>query len=144
MVTEKTISCVIDTKVEKTLLSFPHAEKVEIIDKYNIETGVTLTADGVSTEVKNLAEVFAGKDMPTFDPSAQWELPTELFGVRPAETRKRLASLSTPTRDGVGRSSVALSPDANLLERLRSRLPSSRRRLRRRGSSASGAGSARG
>ena len=140
----KTISCAIDGKAEKTLLRFPHSDTIEIIDKYNIETGATVTNEGLETELKNLSEAFAAKDMTTFDPNAKWELPPAQFGVKPAETKKR-KSESTPTKDRMSSSSGALSPDANLSERLRSRLPANRHRLlRRRGSSVSGTGSGRG
>ena len=144
LVQEKTILCAIDGKAEKTLLRFPHADAIEIIDKYNIETGALVTNEGLETEMKNLSEAFAAKDLITFDPNAQWDLPPAQFGVKPAETRKR-KSESTPTKSCMSRSSGTLSPDANLSERLRSRLPANRHRLlRRRGSSVSGTASGRG
>ena len=144
LVQEKTILCAIDGKAEKTLLRFPHADAIEIIDKYNIETGALVTNEGLDTELKNLSEAFAAKDLITFDPNAQWDLPPAQFGVKPAETKKR-KSESTPTKDRMSRSSGTLSPDANLSDRLRSRLPPNRHKLlRRRGSSCSGHASGRG
>ena len=98
LVDEKSIYCALDNKVEKTMLSFPHADTIEIIDKYNIESGATLTSAGVSTEVKNLSEAFNGKDTPTFDQSEQWELPSGLFGVKPAKDETKKRKMTTPTK----------------------------------------------
>ena len=65
----KTITCVVDTAAEKTVVNFDYAESIRVENSLNVETDVLITVGGRESRVNSLASEFAnaGVILPTRD-----------------------------------------------------------------------------
>ena len=123
-VSGKTITCVLDTKADKTVVEFDYAESIRVEKPLSVETDVIITVGGRESRVNSLASEFtnAGVILPTRDVKwldKQLQLKEAIEATPTPAKRQRLSAVS----DGSpGEASSSQASSNHLSAALRKRL----------------------
>ena len=120
----KTVTCVVDTAAQKTVVDFDYAESIRVEKPLSVETDVLITVGGRESRVNSLASEFAnaGIALPTRD--VHWLdeglQPKETADATPPPAKKQRLSAGS---DGSPGESTASPASSNVLSAaLRKRL----------------------
>ena len=123
-VSGKTITCVLDTKADKTVVEFDYAESIRVEKPLSVDTDVIITVGGRESRVNSLASEFtsAGVILPTRDVKwldKQLQLKEAIDATPTPAKRQRLSAVS----DGSPGEASSSQASSNLLSAaLRKRL----------------------